>query len=93
MTCVELSNGMLEFAARHIGTGFDMANVSQLFEPSKRLHSQHEFGGIGMGLASVYRLLLRQGGSVRGEGELGKGAVFYFKFAQASDADEQASRF
>jgi light-regulated signal transduction histidine kinase (bacteriophytochrome) len=55
-----------------------MAFVEQLFQPFKRLHTNQQFEGSGVGLATVLRVVQRHGGSVRGEGVVGQGAAFFF---------------
>jgi light-regulated signal transduction histidine kinase (bacteriophytochrome) len=62
------------------GAGFDNAYAARLFQPFQRLHRQDEFAGIGIGLATAQRIVLRHGGQIEGEGRPGQGAVFRFHF-------------
>lgn len=71
-------DGKTVYFVRDDGAGFDRAFSDKLFKPFKRLHTEAEFPGLGIGLAIAHRIVMRHNGRIWAEGAPEKGATFYF---------------
>lgn len=70
--------GETAFYVSDDGAGFDAAHADRLFEPFHRQHTEGEFKGSGIGLATARRIVERHGGRIWAEGEVGHGAKLFF---------------
>lgn len=77
-----VANEVTSYFIRDNGAGFDSAYADKLFAPFQRLHTQSEFKGTGIGLATVSRIISRHGGRVWVEGVVNQGATIHFTLPQ-----------
>jgi signal transduction histidine kinase len=69
-------DGVWEIAVQDNGIGIDPRDHARIFEMFRRLHTEDEFEGTGVGLALAKRIVERSGGDIRVESARGSGSRF-----------------
>ena len=80
----------LVYSVRDNGIGFDTKYSEEIFQVFRKLHSDREYEGDGIGLASVRRIVLRHGGDVRISSVPGEGTTVEIVLPERQADKEEA---
>lgn len=82
--CAEESRDEWKISVKDNGIGLRESERQMIFAPFKRLHSQQEFEGTGIGLAICRRIVTRHGGDIGVTAEPGKGSTFWLTMPKST---------
>jgi light-regulated signal transduction histidine kinase (bacteriophytochrome) len=86
------ANGVWEIAVQDNGIGIDPGDHQRIFEMFRRLHTEDEFEGTGVGLALAKRIVERSGGDIRVESARGSGSRFVVMLPPAGAGQRRPQR-
>jgi light-regulated signal transduction histidine kinase (bacteriophytochrome) len=85
----EKVNEQIVYFVQDNGVGFNSQMAHKLFAPFHRLHSESEFQGYGIGLATCHKIIQRHDGDIWAEGDTGKGAILKFTLPEPQNVNHQ----